>query len=75
MAPLAAPVGVSTAAIIFAYNFGQGLIAFIAPTRLILASLAMVNITYDRWVKFIWPLMGMIGALNLGMLMVQVLIG
>ncbi|MGX7348242.1 YfcC family protein [Aerococcus vaginalis] len=75
MAPLAAPVGVSTAAIISAYNFGQGLIAFIAPTGLILASLAMVNITYDRWVKFIWPLMGMIGALNLGMLMVQVLIG
>lgn len=75
MAPLAAPVGVSTAAIISAYNFGQGLIAFIAPTGLILASLAMVNITYDRWVKFIWPLMVMISALNLGRLMVQVLIG
>lgn len=53
MAPLAAPVGVSTAVIIPAYNFGQGLIAFIAPTGLILASLAMVNIAYDRWVKFI----------------------
>lgn len=75
MAPLAAPVGVPTAAILSAYVFGQGLMSFITPTGLILASLAMVNVTYDRWLKFIMPLMGIIGVLNLVILIAQVWIG
>ncbi|WP_334308602.1 hypothetical protein, partial [Paraclostridium bifermentans] len=33
----------------------QGLIGIITPTGLILASLAMVNVTYDKWLKFVMP--------------------
>ena len=49
MAPLADTVGVSRAAIVSAYAYGLGLISFITPTGLVLASLAMVDVTYDKW--------------------------
>ena len=35
------------------HTYGMGLFAFINPTGLILASLAIVNIGYDKWLKFI----------------------
>lgn len=54
MAPLANIVGVDRASVIDAYNWGQGYIGLIAPVGLILMSLAMVNISFDRWFKFIW---------------------
>ncbi|GHV97812.1 C4-dicarboxylate transporter [Lactobacillus nasalidis] len=54
MAPLANVVGVDRASVIDAYNWGQGYIGLIAPVGLILMSLAMVNISFDRWFKFIW---------------------
>lgn len=63
MAPLADVVGVRRDIIVSAYQFGQGLISFITPTGLILASLAMVNVTYDKWLKFVWALIVMIAIL------------
>lgn len=48
MAPLADVVGISRDVIVSAYQFGQGIMSFITPTGLILASLAMVNVTYDK---------------------------
>ena len=74
MAPLATSVGVNRAAIISAYNFGQGLISFITPTGLILATLAMVDVPFNKWLKFILPLMGIILLFSTGLLVVQVLI-
>ncbi|MGN0405834.1 MAG: YfcC family protein [Bariatricus sp.] len=73
MAPLADTVGVSRAVIISAYIYGSGLISFIAPTGLILASLAMVDVTYDKWLKFIMPLMGISAGFSAIMLIAQVL--
>ncbi len=71
MAPLADTVGLPRDIIVSAYTYGQGLMAFITPTGLILATLAMVDVTYDRWIKFIMPLMGMIGAFAAVMLVIQ----
>ncbi|KGO12654.1 YfcC family protein [Clostridium botulinum] len=71
MAPLADSVGLPREAIVNAYMFGQGLISFITPTGLILATLAMVDVTYDKWIKFIMPLMGYIAALSAIMLLIQ----
>ncbi|MEW8956675.1 YfcC family protein [Clostridium sp.] len=71
MAPLADAVGLPREVIVSAYQYGQGLMAFITPTGLILATLAMVDVTYDRWLKFIMPLMGYIGILAAVMLLVQ----
>lgn len=59
-APLADTVGMGREVIVDAYQFGQGLFAFINPTGLILATLAIVNITYDKWLKFVMPLVGIL---------------
>ena len=74
MAPLADTVGVSRAAIVSAYAYGLGLISFITPTGLVLATLAMVDVTYDKWLKFIMPLMGIITGFSAVMLLVQVML-
>ena len=54
---LAVVVGVPGREIVNAYLFGMGIMSFITPTGLILPSLAMVNISYKTWLKFIWPIM------------------
>ena len=74
MAPLADVVGISRDVIVSAYQFGQGIMSFITPTGLILASLAMVNVTYDKWLKFVLPLVIIIGILAIIMLAIGVLI-
>ncbi len=74
MAPLADTVGISRDIIVTAYNWGQGWMAFITPTGLILATLEMVDVTYDKWLKFILPLMGIIGAFSIIMLVIQTII-
>lgn len=56
MAPLADGVGLGREAIVNAYNYGQGLFAFINPTGLILATLAIVKVGFDKWLKFVTPL-------------------
>ena len=63
MAPLADVVGLPRDNIVSAYQYGMGLMAFITPTGLVLASLAMVNVTFDKWLKFVMPLLGMLVAL------------
>ena len=57
MAPLGDVVEVGREHIINSYQYGMGLMAFITPTGLILASLAMVNVTYDKRLKFVMPLL------------------
>ena len=74
MAPLADTVGLPRDVIVSAYQYGQGLMAFITPTGLILVTLSMVDVTYDKWLKFIMPLMGIIAAFSGVMLLVQALI-
>ena len=56
MSPLADGVGIGREMIVNAYQYGMGLFAFINPTGLILASLAIVKIGYDKWLKFVMPL-------------------
>ncbi len=74
MAPLADVVGIDRSIIINAYNWGQGLIGLVAPTGLILVSLSMVNIGFDKWMKFVTKLLLMIILLVLIMLVGNVLI-
>lgn len=71
IAPLADTVGLPRDIIVSAYLYGQGLMSFITPTGLILATLAMVDVTYDKWLKFIMPLMGYIAAFSMIMLLIQ----
>lgn len=71
-APLADTVGIGREVIVDAYQLGQGLFAFINPTGLILASLAIVNVGYDKWLKFVLPLIGILLVLIIGYLTLSV---
>ena len=53
---LASVVGVEGQSVVNAYLFGMGIMGFVTPTGVILPSLAMVNINYNQWLKFSWPL-------------------
>lgn len=74
MAPLADSVGLSREIVINAYNWGQGLMAFITPTGLILVTLEMAGTTFDKWLKFVLPLMGMVGVYAVLMLIINTLV-
>jgi uncharacterized ion transporter superfamily protein YfcC len=56
MAPLADTVGIAREIMVNIYNYGMGLFAFINPTGLILPSLAVAHVGYDKWLKFVMPL-------------------
>ena len=56
MSPLADTVGLGREVVVNAYQYGMGLFYFINPTGLILASLAVVKVGYNKWLKFIMPL-------------------
>ena len=72
MAPLADTVGLPREVVISAYIYGLGLIGYITPTGLVLASLELVDVTFDKWLKFITPLMGYLLVLGGVMLVVQI---
>ncbi len=54
---LAILVNVPGREIVNSYMYGMCLMSFLAPTGLILPSLAMVNISLKTWFKFITPLL------------------
>ena len=74
MAPLATVVGVPTEQIVNAYLYGLGLMSMIAPTGLILPSLAMVGISYGAWLRFILPFIGLMTLIAALFLIIGVLI-
>ena len=49
--------------IVNSYMYGMCIMSFIAPTGLILPSLALVNVSYKTWIKFITPLLVMLAIL------------
>lgn len=57
MSPLADTVGIGREIIVNAYQYGMGLFSIVNPTGLILASLAVVKVGYDKWLKFVTPLL------------------
>jgi uncharacterized ion transporter superfamily protein YfcC len=57
MGAMAVLVNVPGREIVNAYLFGMGIMGFVTPTGLILPSLALVNVSFKAWWKFILPLM------------------
>jgi uncharacterized ion transporter superfamily protein YfcC len=74
MSSLSQIIGVPTEEIVNAYQFGMGLMLFISPTGIILPSLAMVNVNYNTWLKFIWPLMLILAGLSVVILWLGLII-
>jgi uncharacterized ion transporter superfamily protein YfcC len=58
MAPLSDLVGVSRQTAVLAYQFGDGFTNMIVPTNaLLMGMLALGRIPYQRWLRFIFPLL------------------
>lgn len=68
MAPLADIVALPRYLVVNSYIFGMGLLAMITPTGLILATLTMVKVGYNKWFKFVMPLIGILAAVALAFL-------
>jgi uncharacterized ion transporter superfamily protein YfcC len=54
---LAVLVNVPGREIVNSYMYGMCLMSFLAPTGLVLPSLAMVNVSFKAWFKFIMPVL------------------
>jgi uncharacterized ion transporter superfamily protein YfcC len=76
MAPLSDVVGVTRQTAVLAFQFGDGFSNILIPTQYVLIGiLAMAGIPYDRWLRFIMPLMIKVGIVGSLALVVAVLIG
>ena len=74
MSPLADTVNIGRETIVNTYQYGMGLFFLINPTGLILAALAIVKIGFDKWLKFIMPLLVMILLVTMIVLTISVYI-
>lgn len=72
MSPLADTVGIGREMIVNAYQYGLGLFNFINPTGLILASLAIVKIGFNKWLRFILPLVVILAIFTMLVLTISV---
>jgi uncharacterized ion transporter superfamily protein YfcC len=72
MAPLADTVMIPRYIVVSAYNWGQYAMLFLAPTGLVLVTLQMLGIQFNKWVKFVLPMVGFVLGFGALMLVVQV---
>lgn len=76
MVPIADIVGVSRQIAVLAFQLGDGLMNMIVPTNPVLMGIiGMCGIPYNRWLRFIGPLMLKLLALSAAALIVGVMIG
>lgn len=76
MAPIADVLGISRQTAILAFQCGDGYSNLIIPTSGILMSmLALARIPYQRWLRFMLPLLGGLLLLSMVFLTIAVLIG
>lgn len=76
MAPISDIVGVSRQVAVLAYQMGDGFMNMIVPTNAVLMGiLGMCGIPYDRWFRFIWPLILKLFVTGSVALVVAVMIG
>jgi uncharacterized ion transporter superfamily protein YfcC len=77
--PLLAPLGdfadVGRPLVVTAWAWGAGLARFITPTSaVVMAGIALGKVGYDRWLRFILPLVGILGAVSIAMLVIAALL-
>lgn len=61
MAPFSDLIGVSRQATVMAFQFGDGFTNMITPTSgVLIAVLGVARIPYQKWVKWVWPLILML---------------
>ncbi|MDU5021762.1 MAG: YfcC family protein, partial [Clostridiales bacterium] len=76
LAPLGDLVGVSTQEIVTAYQFGTGFTNMITPTSgVLMGALAVARIPWDKWVRFVAPLLAIIVVAGMTFLTLGLYIG
>jgi len=71
--PLLAPLGdfadVSRPLVVTSWSWGAGIARFITPTSaVVMAGIALAGVRYDRWIRFMLPLMGILAVACIVML-------
>ncbi len=72
IAPLADTVNIGRETIVNAFQFGHGLFNLVNPTSLILAFLGVAQIGYNRFLKFVWPLIAILAIVIIVFLTISV---
>ncbi|MCF8882049.1 YfcC family protein [Erythrobacter sp. SN021] len=76
LAPLADFSGVDRSLVVTAYQSANGLVNLINPSfAVVMGALAIGGVPYQRWLKFMWPLLLTLALLIMGALSFAVLIG
>jgi uncharacterized ion transporter superfamily protein YfcC len=70
--PLLAPLGdfaeVSRPLVVTAWSWGAGIARFITPTSaVVMAGIALAGVRYDKWIRFMLPLMGLLAVASIAM--------
>lgn len=65
LSPLADNVNIGREVIVNAYQLGNGLFNSISPTGLVLASLGLVKIGYEKYLKFMLPLYAILALIGM----------
>jgi uncharacterized ion transporter superfamily protein YfcC len=66
MAPLAVFVGVSEALVVTAYQSASGLMNLFIPTSaVVMGGLAIARVPYGRYLRWVWPLLVILGVLSI----------
>ena len=76
VAPICATLGISPALFILVYCMADGFTDMIIPTNpILLVGLSMANVSYTKWVKWIWKLQLLVFAITIGILAFASVIG
>ncbi len=58
LAPLGDILGVTRQVSVLAFQFGDGITNAISPIQpTLMAAIGLAGVTYEKWVKFVWPVM------------------
>ena len=72
LAPLGEFAGIGGSLIVTAFQSASGLVNIVTPTAaVVMGGLALGNVPYDRWLKFVWKLILIFFLLTLGFLAVS----
>ncbi|WP_143330718.1 AbgT family transporter [Cloacibacillus sp. An23] len=75
LAPLGDILGVTRQVSVLAFQFGDGITNSISPIQpTLMAAIGLAGVPYEKWVKFVWPIMVMWTLLAAGLLIVATII-
>lgn len=58
LAPLGDILGVTRQVAVLAFQFGDGITNSISPIQpTLMAAIGLAGVPYEKWVKFVWPIM------------------